>query len=258
MSWAQAIQRARALIEKRSDSAPVAADAGVPMGGSVGGLITFKVSPFIRAGNTLVPQPQSIEQIVSISRLRTQLQGAVHRLYTARGDGGQGNECFLQIYTDAAGEAQELVYFHRLLRMIPGSAEEQAAFLGEGDSGLGGSSFSLYKGQFEGLGLPEQLVATAFGDGDSLEYVRCVGDASQDFVKPFKGVENRIDDSMGQNGLRQDVVFMPYRRTLASGGEEQLLICTEVLKEQDGQTTRQIHVDFMVGLVLTKEGVTVQ
>lgn len=258
MSWSQAIQRARAILDKRSDAAPVTADASVPLGGRVGGLITFKVSPFLRAGNSLVQAPDSLVQILSVSRLRTQLQGAVHRLYTERGDGGQGGESFLQIYTDAAGEAQELVYFQRILRMIPGSVEEQAAFLGEGDVGLGQSTFSLYKAQFEGLGLPEMLVNTAFGSEESIEYTRCVGDASQEFIKPFKGSETRIDDNVGHNGLKQDVVFMPYRRTLAGGGEEQLLICTEILQEQDGATTREIHVDFMVGLVLTKEGVTVQ
>lgn len=259
MSWSQAFAKARGLLGGRSDAPPAAADAGVPLGGRIGGSISFDASPFLLASDSLVPAPEDLVQIEAISRLRsTDLQGAVHRLYTARGDSGGEPECFLQIYTDPAGEARELVYYHRILRLFPASQEEQAAFLGEGGTGLGQTTFTLHREQFDGLGLPQALVDRAFGEGDTIGYMRSAGSPAQEHIAPFSGTENRIDDSLGRNGLRQDVVFMPYRRDVAGGGEEQLLICTEIVQEQDGDASRrEIHVDFMVGLVLGADFVAV-
>lgn len=262
MSWSQAFGKARGLLGGRSDAPPAAADAGVPLGGRVGGSISLDAAPFLLATDSLVPAPNALVQIEAISRLRSaDLQGAVHRLYTACGDGGDGGdgpECFLQIYTDPAGEARELVYYHRILRLFPASAQEQAAFLGEDGAGLGQTTFTLHREQFDGLGLPQALVERAFGEGDTIEYTRSAGSPAQEHIAPFRGTENRLDDSLGRNGLRQDVVFMPYRRSVAGGGEEQLLICTEIVQEQDGDTSRrEIHVDFMVGLVLGADFVAV-
>ena len=96
------------------------------------------------------------------------------------------------------------------------------------------------------------------GDEPALQYTRAAGSAEVPHVQPFRGSENRVDDTQGVNGLRQEVVFMPYELTLAGGAREQLLICTEILKEQDGQAQREIHVDFMVGLVLSSTDVTIQ
>lgn len=254
------MSRAQALFDR--GEAPKTADAGVPMGARVGSLLTFKVAPFLRASDSLVPALKAGEtqqQIVSISRLRVPMKGAVHRFYVMRGDDGVGDERFLQVFTDAAGEVKELVYFDRLLRLIPQSRDEQDAYMGANQQGLGCASFSLYRSQFDGLDIDEAQLARAFGDADTLVYERCVGDASVEFMEPFRGVENRIDDSVGERGLRQQVVFMPYRRQLAGGGEEQLLVSTEVIQDQDGDAgRRELHVDFMVGLVLTKEGVMVQ
>ncbi len=261
MSWSQAFAKARGLLGGRSSDAQpaAAADAGVPLGGRIGGSISFDAAPFRLADDSLVPAPADLVQIESISRLRSaDLQGAVHRLYTARGDAGDGPECFLQIYTDPEGEARELVYYHRLLRLFPASPEEQAAFLGEGGTGLGEASFRLHREQFAGLGLPQALVDRAFGESDTLEYTRSAGSPAQEHIAPFRGTENRIDDRQGRNGLRQDVVFMPYRRSVAGGGEEQLLICTEIVEEQNGDSARrEIHVDFMVGLALGADFVAV-
>lgn len=259
MSWSQALAQARGLLGGRGDAPAPAADAGVPLGGRIGGSISFDATPFSLATDTLVPAPADLVQVEAISRLRSaDLQGAVHRLYTARGDRGDGPECFLQIYTDPEGEARELVYYHRILRLIPASEEEQAAFLGEDGAGLGQIRFSLHRAQFDGLGLPQALVDRAFGDGDTIDYTRSAGSPAQEHIAPLRGTENRIDDRLGRNGLRQDVVFMPYRRGVAGGGEEQLLICTEIVQEQDGDATRrEIHVDFMVGLVLGADFVAV-
>ncbi|MFN9470913.1 hypothetical protein [Acidovorax sp.] len=260
MSWTAAVNKARSLLGKlTTDSPTLAADASVPLGGRIGGSISFDTSAFLLASNSLVPPPDDLVQIMSISRLRADLQGAVHRLYIARGDtGSDAPECFLQIYTDAAGQARELVYYHRILRLIPASQAEQAAYLGEGGAGLGQGTFTLCREQFDGLDLPPALVERAFGDDDAIASSLSAGNPSQKHVPPFRGIETRIDDSLGHNGLRQEVVFMPYRRDVAGGGEEQLLISTEVVQEQDGDSSRrEIHVDFMVGLVLSPDFVAV-
>lgn len=257
MTFASTMTWARALLA-RIAAGPAAADDDVPMGARVGGSISIDPTPFLLAGNTLVPAPGDLLQIESISRLRAGMQGAVHRFYTARGDNGDGPECFLQVYTDPVGVAREMVYFHRLLRLFPASREEQSAYLGEEGAGLGQATFTLHRQQFEGLDLPPVLIDQAFGKSEVIQYERSAGSPEQEHISPFRGSETRIDDSRGRNGLRQDVVFMPYRRDLPGGGEEQLLICTEVVQEQDGVAARrEIHVDFMVGLVLTEEYATV-
>ncbi len=52
---------------------------------------------------------------------------------------------------------------------------------------------------------------------------------------------------------------MPYARALNGGAQEQLLICTEIVSDRDGDAgAREIHVDFMIGLALTPDGVLVQ
>jgi len=261
VSWANAVQLAKAAIAKHTGVGVEKdrADVGVPLGARVGTVLTMKVTPFLRAQDSLVVGPEQFNQVVSISRLRVPMQGTVHRLYTSRGDDGVEKERFLQVYCDAVGDVQELVYFTRLLRLIPVTAEDQAQFTGEGGSGLGQTTFSVWREQLNGQGIPEAVLARAFGQADSIDYVRCAGSEDQDFVSPYSGEENRIDDRQGNRGLHQEVVFMPYRRLLGSGAEEQLLIETEIVTDQDGdQGKRDIHVDFMVGLVLPKEGVMAQ
>lgn len=262
MSWTQALRHAKAFVHKRiggaDGTANATADAGAPLGAAVGSLLTLKVNTFLRASGSLVGLPPASNRVVSISRLRVPLDGAVHRLYTSRGDAG-GDESFVQVWTDAEGEPCEIAYFRRLLRLIPTTAEEQAAFMGEGGQGLGQTTFGVARAQVEGLGLDPALIEAAFGEAEGLEYTRCAGDETVDFIAPYSGVENRIDDRSGETGLRQDIVFMPYRRTLPTGQEEQLLISTEIVRDRNGDAgAREIHVDFMVGLVLTKEGVVVQ
>ena len=258
MSWTTAIGRARAFLGKGKPAERE--DAGLPLGGQIGSLVKFRVSSFLRAAGSLVPMPEDGQQVQSISRLRVDIQGTVHRYYLERGDGGRGNERFLQVYTDVTGAVTELVYFTRLLRLYPTSPEEQSAYLGEDGRGLGEVSFSLSCGQLETLDLDPQVLAAAMPqpDGGDVPYIRAAGPADAHHVQPFRGLENRIDDTQGIHGLRQEVVFMPYERTLAGGAREQLLISTEILKDQDGQAQREIHVDFMVGLVLTSADVTIQ
>ena len=251
---------AKAVVEKRlSASTTTSAVEGTPFNARIGSLITLKASPFLRAFGSLTGTPSASQTVKSISKLHIPMNGNAHRLYTSRGDGADDSEEFLQIYSDANGEAQELVYFRRLVRIYPQTEEEQRAYMGEDSEGLGQTTFALSLEQMQGIGWVAPMLRDSFGDADSLEYQRCAGDASIEFVAPFRGTENRIDDASGEHGLHQEIVFMPYRRMLTGGSQEKLLVETEIVTDHDGDTNaREIHVDFMIGLVLSTLDVVVQ
>lgn len=259
MSWMKSLQLAKAVAGKRWFGGEDQADAGLPMGAKVGSLLSFKVGPFLRATGSLVARPDSRAQVVSISRVRVPIAGAIHRLYSVRGDAsGDAPEAFVEVFSDEHGVVQELTYYRRLLRLIPATAEEQAMYTGEAGQGLGQATFTVWREQLSGL-CEEAALDAVFGGEDQVEYVRSVGSGSVEFVAPYQGIENRIDDKTGEHGLQQEVVFMPYERTLDGGAIEKLLISTEIVKDRDGDAgAREIHVDFMVGLSLTKEDVMIQ
>ena len=251
---------AKAVIEKRiAGPTEKSTDTGVPFQARIGSLVTLKASPFLRAFGSLAGTPSASQTVKSISKLHVPMSGNAHRLYTSRGDGADETEEFLQIYSDIHGEIQELVYFRRLARIYPQTDDEQLAYMGEDSQGLGQTTFSLSLEQMQGIDWVAPTLKDAFGEVGSLEFQRCAGDSSIEFVAPFSGTENRIDDSTGEHGLHQKIVFMPYRRLLAGGSEEQLLVETEIVTDRNGDASqREIHVDFMIGLVLSALDVVVQ
>jgi hypothetical protein len=259
VSWANALQLATAVAGKRFGREQ-AADTAAPLGARIGSVLSFKIGPFVRASGSLVVQPQHLERVVSISRLRVPIDGAIHRLYTSRGDADtETAEAFVEVYSDAGGAVQELAYYRRLLRLIPTSADDQAAYTGESGQGLGQATFSLWQQQMSGVGLDQRVIEEAFAQSETIEYLRSAGEPGVEFIPPYVGIENRIDESSGATGLRQEVVFMQYERTLSGGSVEKLLISTEVVKDRNGDVgAREIHVDFMAGLALAKEDVMVQ
>lgn len=257
MGWSRALDYAKAHL--RRDDAPVRVDEGLPLGARIGGILEVQMSPFVRANSAcgLVSIPaQTSELIKAISRVRISVAGSLHRFYTATGDAGDERETFLQVYTDAKGVVSEYMHCTRLLRFIPETIGDQNAYTGEGGAGLGESTFALWKEQLAGMGVDPILLDSAFGANESIEYQRDAGGAEA-FVKPFEGVETRIDDAMGENGLKQKVFYMPYVRNLPGGGQEFLIITTEIVQEQNGMGRREIHVDFAIGLPIEKERVAV-
>lgn len=254
-----AFKLAKAVVAKRLGSADESADAGLPFAARIGSVVTLKINPFLRAQGSLVGMPSASQRVVGVSKLHVDLNGRAYRLYTALGDADSAAKSFLQVYTDGSGAVLEVIYFRRMVRIIPETAEEQDAFLGEDPGGLGQSTFAIERDQMQGLDLGPGVVEAAFGNDASITYDRAAGESYNDFVAPFRGTENRIDDAAGASGLHQDIVFMPYQRTLAGGATEQLLISTEIVRDRNGdENAREIHVDFMVGLVLTTNDFMVQ
>lgn len=249
---------ARAVLAKKAGvEAPKQEDNGLPFNARIGSLMTLNTSPFVRAMGTLLRSPGTVHTVAAISRMHIGLEGDVYRYYMEKGDSATDRESYIQIYVDSKKTVQEIMYFDRLLRMFPEDQDTLAAFTGKVEAGLGQQEFSLWKAQLADVGYDEALLNGAFGDNESIAYTRMTPSQSE-YIAPFEGRENRIDDSEGQNGLRQKIIFMPYERTLALGTKEQLFISTEIVQEQNGKQEESVHVDFMIGLPLSEMDVKVQ
>ncbi|MFZ6741618.1 DUF2491 family protein [Undibacterium sp. JH2W] len=270
MAWKDAYQYVGKLFNKHNKDELTAdemhadkgrQDAGLPLGARIGSVVNLQKTPLIRAisQGSLITMPDEAEtRIIAISRVQLAISGKMYRYYLNRD--ADGGEKFLQLYCDASGELQELLYCSHLTRLIPETVEDQQAFLGENGTGLGDRNYSLWREQLAGIGWDDASLDSVFADADSLQYERDAGDPAQEFVAPYKGVETRIDDAAGKLGLQQDVVFMPYRRRLNEAGNQSeiLLISTEILRSKDGGSRRDIHVDFMIALPLEAERLLVQ
>lgn len=250
---------AKAVIEKKLSSSqqkPAPEDEGLPFGARVGSAVKFNAGPFLRAGGTLVGTPAPAAVVVAISRVRMNLEGQLYRFYLSKGDNAQDAETYVQVYADSSGKVQEMHYFERVLRMYPDTPEAVAAFTGQSKDGLGQMEFSLWRDQMKELGYSEDMLQQSFGDSTELVYTRMAGGASE-YMAPFEAQENRIDDSLGKQGLHQKLLFMPYAREL-SNTSEQLVISTEILSDQNGTSVQDVHVDFMIGLPLSSSDVLIQ
>lgn len=263
MSWKDALHYVKNVAANRGmDSAKKdeRADDGLPLGARIGGIFKMQMSPLIRAnaGGSLVTLPANSDVVIqSISSLRLNLEGKLHRYYLNKGDDG-ASETFIQVFTTAQGAIAELLYCTHLTRIIPETEEDQNAFTGSQGFGLGQQFYSLHREQLASLGVDEMTLNSVFGDNQEIQYTRDIGGDSE-FMTPLQGSETRIDDAQGQNGLKQQIYFMPYVRTLGTGGQEYLVVTTEIVESQDGDASkRSIHVDFMIGIPLELERVSVQ
>jgi hypothetical protein len=261
MAWKDAFKYVQGIAAKHGmDSGEQREDKGLPLGGRIGGLLKMQMTPFIHASTSgsLMAIPEQGESLIrAISRVNLNMAGSLYRYYLATGD-NDDKEAYLQLYQDQDGKVAELMYCTRLTRIIPETADEQEAYLGEAGYGLGDQNYTLWREQLAELGMDEADQKSVFGDADSLVYQRDAGDPHAEFYPPFKGMETRIDDAAGQHGLKQEIAFMPYARDI-QGVPEYLLINTEIVMSQDGDGSRRgIHVDFMIGLPLEADRVVIQ
>ena len=260
MAWKDVFSYVRGIAAKKGVAGDARADDQVPMGARIGSLVQLQRSPLIRAqaGGSLVAMPDDADtRVLAISQIRLEPDAALYRLYLATGD-QDAKEKFLQVFSADDGALAEILYCTQLARVIPESADDQDAYTGVAGYGLGDASYTLWREQLADQ-LDAATLATVFGDAERIDYARDAGGRDAAFVAPFTGSETRIDDAGGVRGLRQQLYFMPYVRTLAGGGREYLLISTEIIDSVDGDSSRRgIHVDFVIGIPLEPERVTVQ
>jgi hypothetical protein len=260
MAWKDVFSYVRGIAGKQGVTNTARTDDGLPLGARIGSLVQLQRSPIIRAqGNgSLIAMPEDGDtRVLAISQIRLEPDAALFRLYLATGD-ADAKEKFLQVFSADDGAVAEILYCTQLARVIPESAEDQDAYTGVAGYGLGDPSYTLWREQLADT-LDAATLATVFGDADRLDYARDASHGNAGFVAPFSGRETRIDDAGGVRGLRQQLYFMPYVRTLADGGREYLLISTEIIESVDGDSARRgIHVDFVIGLPVEPERVTVQ
>ncbi|MET3115967.1 hypothetical protein AAKU64_000170 [Undibacterium sp. GrIS 1.8] len=277
MAWTEAYQYAGKILGKHSSVAnglanqhqdSNQADANLPLKARIGGVLQLQKTPFIRAisQGSLIAMPDDGNCLIrAISRVRLEIAGSLYRYYLNTGD-QDANESFVQLYQNEQGDISEVMYYQRLTRFVPETIEDQQAFSGEAGAGLGDRTYSLWRAQLEAQFVDNGLDAATlannlnsiFGDSDQIDYSRDAGDPNSEFVAPFKAQESRIDDAIGQHGLLQDIVFMPYSRAL-DGLRESLLISTEIVRSRDGDTSRrEIHVDFMIGIPVELDRLLIQ
>lgn len=243
----------------KSKAAPVLAepraDDGLPLRARIGSVLTIDESVF-RIGTLVIPPTQAELMIVAISRIKPasgHMAGCIYRYYLTTGDTDGETEKFLQIAVQDS-RVVEIEYFSELIRHYPQTREEWDIFTGANGCGIGESTFSVNRGQMpENLG--EVRIQQAFSAGDELVYHRQIGDG--DFEPPLQAIETRVDDSGGEHGLQQKVIYMPYARAGEFFDGETLLVSTEILKSEDGLPKEGAHVDFMVGLPVRENQVCI-
>ncbi|MET3130301.1 hypothetical protein AAKU55_000554 [Oxalobacteraceae bacterium GrIS 1.11] len=262
MAWKDAFSYMRGVASKHGVGASERReDQDLPLGARIGSVLNVQQSPFIRANSngSLIAMPNGADtRILAVSQIKLNMAGGLFRYYMATGD-VDAREKFLQVFRNAQGEVAEIMYCTQLARVIPETTEDQDAYTGVSGSGLGDKTYTLWREQLGDIGLDSADLDLVFGDSDHIDYWRDAGDAGAEFIAPFTGTETRIDDAAGLHGLRQEIYFMPYVRELKGGGQEYLLITTEIIDSVDGDTSRRgIHVDFVIGIPLEQERVVIQ
>jgi len=266
MAWKDVFSYVRAVAANRGvTKGDTRADDAVPLGARIGSVVQIQMSPVIRAqaNGSLIAMPAAGDtRILALSQVRLQPNGELnpvelYRLYLDKGD-ADGDEKFLQVFCGDDGNVAEVLYCTQLARVIPETADDQDAYTGVAGYGLGDAGYTLWREQLADM-LAAAELATVFGESDRLDYTRDAGARDAQFVSPFKGRETRIDDAAGQHGLRQEIHFMPYVRTLADGSREYLLITTEIVESVDGDANKRgIHVDFVIGIPMEPERIVIQ
>jgi hypothetical protein len=261
MGWSDAYNYLRNGAVRLAGVEAPRTDRDLPLGARIGSVVSMQQSPLLRAAGdgSLITLPDADDnRIVAVSQIKLKQSGGLYRYYLETGD-GDDKEKFLQVYQNGAGQVAEVMYCTQLARVIPETVEDQEAYMGLAGSGLGDRSYTLWRAQLDDIGLDEADLDLVFGNSDGVDYWRDAGDPEAEFVTPFSGTETRLDDASGHTGLRQEMYFMPYVRELRSGGNEYLLITTEIISSVNGDASKRgIHVDFVIGIPVEQERIVIQ
>lgn len=225
--------------------------SAVPLEARVGHALSVQALPRTHArlhGTLIAPPEPDRSTIRAISQLRLNLSGVLQRYHLA-GQDPFDSASYVQVYQGGCGELPELLYCTRLVRLLPGTAQQQDAYTGALGRGLGDNWYTLWRTQLADCGFGEEVLNLAFGADDGLDYERAAGDPGAGFIPPYSGTEMALD---GPAPLHQ-LHFMPYARQLGAGGKEYLLITAASRVEAEGAAgRRQLHVDFTIGIPVTQ------
>lgn len=233
--------------EAKSSNAPV-----LPMGIGFGKVVTISPIVFALVDDSLVTAPSARENMInSISSLRnTHGERLAYRGYVNTGDKGQ--EQYLQVTSNA--DDFEAIWFTTLHRHYPQSREDLDAFMGKG-YGSGASEFNISRAMLEGVGYDAKVLDNVFKNLDNITYSREMGEG--EYVAPVSCVEVRKDSADSESGIEQKTSFMLYSRMLESNVKEFLWISLEAEQTRNGQTSEEVHVDFMVGLKVDSKRISI-
>ena len=246
-------------IGEKIDPKHLTQDSGLPLGGRIGGYMKIGNAAFLTASlfGSFITKPETGEvKIEAISRVR--LDGwpgnvAVHRYYLAKGD-DSGKERYIQVLS-RNGQPEEVIYFTSLVRLYPDDSNTIKYYSGElGSDGIGGTEWVFSRDDLQGILSGEQFQSLP-ADQQEIVWQRAVGEGEH--FLPIHGVENRIDDSVGDKGIHQQVWCMPHIRQLSEGVFEHLFVSLEVMDSHDGKREQEVHVDFMVGVPLSMSDIQI-
>ena len=256
----------RVLDKKLDDAARAHApkldrvDTGLPFNAQIGALLEVPRTDFAVLSGSLLAVPKSAQlPIVAVSRVHLDVDDdlALFRLYTDAGADRTGaGQSFLQVLCHASNvdDIRDLAYYQFLCRQYPVSDEEQAPFRGEG-FGLGEVNYDMAEEQLATIPQAAGNISALLAGAESLSFTR---DApGGDYVAPYTGRENRLDDAVGEKGLTKQLSFMPYVRDLDGGRQERLLISFDYIRSMDGKSAPAAYVDFLAGLALDRNKVKV-
>ncbi len=245
---------AKRITKKQVDNISNTPDTALklPMGMDFGKVMNISPVVFALVDDSLVSAPDSRQNIItSISSLKD-MSGTrlAFRAYVSNGDANQ--EQYLQV--TANPNDFEAIWFTTLHRHYPQTMEELEAFQGKG-FGSGDTTFTLARELLESVGIEQKILDKVYKNEDNLVYSReFEGD---DYVAPIKSVETRMDSADQTKGMEQKNNFMLYSRMLDNKEKEFLWISLEAETTRNGQISNEVHVDFMVGLAVNKNRISI-
>jgi hypothetical protein len=257
MAWNDVTRLGKALFQKHTGGPEPTATPDVPLQARIGSVVKIQQTPFIRAevDGSLVqaPTPQE-DRIVAISRVKLGEAGDLYRFFLATEETAPCVK-FLQVYRTAQGHVSDMEYFSSLTSFVPETAEDQDLFTGRSGHGLGDREYQIWREQVVDA-LPDQVLAAAFANDQPLTFVRDSG-GDAEFTKPYQVQETRVETANGEQGLNQEVFFVPYRRQVGQTSEA-LLIATQVVSSADGDDSkRSITVWFYSGVPVEMDRVQI-
>lgn len=255
------------VLESKLDGAararapqPSRVDVGLPLNAQIGALLDLPRAEFAVLSRSLLTVPKSAQMpIVAVSRIRFARTDEItlFRLYTEIGaDRSAGGQSFLQLIVNTRdlADVRDITYYQFLCRQFPVSDDEQAPFRGEG-FGLGERTFEMAEDLLAAIPHVRTSISALLAGNDAIGFTR--DSPGPEYVRPFTGQENRLDDPVGEKGMTKQVSFMPYVRDLENDRRERLLITFDYVETMDGRPAHAVYVDYLAGIAIDRNKIRV-